>query len=161
MRKASSFRDWIKADGSTPFAPEAGRYVLYVALACPWAHRTLLMRKLKGLEDVIETVVVHHHLGPGGWRFLKEDEEDEWASADTVNGCARLGDRTFLGFMLRRYGTKEASRRQAKRSHFGCGGTFSSLPSCQSRVHRQLHGAHIVGQETQHDREQRVVRGWF
>jgi len=96
VRKASSFRDWIKADGSTPFAPEAGRYVLYVALGCPFAHRTLLVRKLKGLEDVIETVVVHHHLGPEGWRFLKEDEEDEWASADTVNGCACLGDSTFL-----------------------------------------------------------------
>ena len=47
-RQESAFRNWVKADGSTAFQPEAGRYRLYVSLACPWAHRTLVYRSLKG-----------------------------------------------------------------------------------------------------------------
>ena len=58
VRKESSFRDWIRADGSTPYLPEAGRYHLYVSLACPWAHRALIFRKLKGLEEAISVSVV-------------------------------------------------------------------------------------------------------
>ena len=50
VRKESAFRDRVRADGSTPFRAEAGRYHLYVSMACPWAHRTLIYRKLKGLE---------------------------------------------------------------------------------------------------------------
>ena len=53
VRADSSFRSWIRADGSTPFAPEAGRYHLYVSLACPWAHRTLIARRLKGLAGAL------------------------------------------------------------------------------------------------------------
>ncbi len=59
----------LAADGSTAFAPAAGRYHLYVSLACPWAHRTLIVRKLKGLEDVISVNVVHYHLTGTGWHF--------------------------------------------------------------------------------------------
>ncbi len=76
VRKDSSFRDWVKADGSTPFKPELGRYHLYVSLACPWAHRTLLTRALKGLEDVIPVTVVHHYMGEKGWRFVVAGEDD-------------------------------------------------------------------------------------
>ena len=53
VRQGDAFRDWVKADGSTPYAPEFGRYHLYVSLACPWAHRTIIVRALKGLEDAI------------------------------------------------------------------------------------------------------------
>jgi glutathionyl-hydroquinone reductase len=53
VRSKTSFRDWISADGSSDFKAEPGRYHLYVAWACPWAHRTVIMRKLKGLEEVI------------------------------------------------------------------------------------------------------------
>jgi len=98
VRKESVFRDWVKADGSTRFTPDANRYVLYVSLACPWAHRTLITRRLKGLEDVIDCFVVHPLLRPGGWRFAKAegkpefDDNDPCASIDTLNGCQRMAE---------------------------------------------------------------------
>lgn len=75
VRKDASFRNWITADGrSGPsgaggFKAEAGRYHLYVSLACPWAHRTLIMRALKGLEDKISLSVVHWLMAENGWTF--------------------------------------------------------------------------------------------
>jgi glutathionyl-hydroquinone reductase len=79
VRAESGFRDWITRDGkpdegrSRGFKAEPGRYHLYVSLACPWAHRTLIYRKLKKLEDLISVSVVHHFLGHDGWTFLAED----------------------------------------------------------------------------------------
>jgi glutathionyl-hydroquinone reductase len=67
---ATVFRSWIKKDSEFP--PEANRYHIYVSFACPWAHRTLVVRKLKGLEDVISFSTVHYHLGDGGWHFDAE-----------------------------------------------------------------------------------------
>ena len=52
VRQTSQFRDFVTADGGSGFKAESGRYHLYVSLSCPWAHRTLIFRKLKGLEDV-------------------------------------------------------------------------------------------------------------
>jgi putative glutathione S-transferase len=75
-RQDSSFRNWITADGSSGFPAEAGRYRLYVSLACPWAHRTLIFRKLKGLEEMIPVTVVHGHMGSQGWEFREEDGAD-------------------------------------------------------------------------------------
>lgn len=66
-RKESSFRNWVKPGGQFP--PEAGRYHLYVSLACPWAHRTLIMRALKGLQDMICVSVVNWFMGEDGWTF--------------------------------------------------------------------------------------------
>ena len=57
-RQDDAFRDWVKRDGSAPYSPERGRYHLYVSFACPWAHRTIILRKLKGLEDAIGMTVV-------------------------------------------------------------------------------------------------------
>ncbi len=71
-RQESQFRNWISADGSTGFPAEAGRYRLYVCLACPWAHRTLILRKLKGLEEAIPVTVVDPLMLEGGWRFTAE-----------------------------------------------------------------------------------------
>lgn len=68
-RQQSSFRDWIRADGSSSHPPEAGRYHLYVSLACPWAHRTLILRKLKGLEEAVKLSVVDPVMGENGWVF--------------------------------------------------------------------------------------------
>jgi glutathionyl-hydroquinone reductase len=74
-RDQTQFRNWITADGSPGprgqggFKAERGRYHLYVSLACPWAHRTLIMRRLKGLEDAIDVSVVHWHMGRDGWAF--------------------------------------------------------------------------------------------
>jgi putative glutathione S-transferase len=79
VRAQSSFRDWVTADGSAGpggeggFAAEPGRYHLYVSHACPWAHRTLIFRKLKGLEDMIGLSVVNHFMGEQGWTFDEGD----------------------------------------------------------------------------------------
>ncbi|NVJ50104.1 MAG: glutathione S-transferase family protein [Gammaproteobacteria bacterium] len=67
-RQTSSFRQWISADDET-FVPAANRYHLYVSLACPWAHRTLIMRKLKGLESLISVSVVNPYMLEHGWTF--------------------------------------------------------------------------------------------
>ncbi|XP_072036170.1 LOW QUALITY PROTEIN: glutathionyl-hydroquinone reductase YqjG-like [Amphiura filiformis] len=72
IRKESAFRDRVTADGSSGFKAEKGRYHLYVSLACPWAHRTLILRKLKGLEDIISYTVVDWLLGEGGWNFTDQ-----------------------------------------------------------------------------------------
>lgn len=78
-RSKSQFRDFVTRDGAPAegrtrgFKAEPGRYHLYVSYACPWAHRTLIFRKLKKLENVISFSVVHHFMGENGWTFLKED----------------------------------------------------------------------------------------
>ena len=75
VRQASTFRNWVTPDGAPGptgeggFAAEAGRYHLYVALICPWASRTLIARKLKGLEEAIAISVVEPAMTEQGWRF--------------------------------------------------------------------------------------------
>lgn len=87
-RTPTKFRDRITADGSSGFKAEAGRYHLYVSLACPWAHRTLIMRKLKGLEDVIGVSIVDPILSDKGWAF----SEQPGAIPDSVNHTQYLQD---------------------------------------------------------------------
>lgn len=75
VRRDTTFRNWVTADGSPGpsgrggFAAERGRYRLYVSLACPWAHRTLILRKLKGLEDAVPVSVVHPLMPAESWKF--------------------------------------------------------------------------------------------
>jgi len=69
IRPETQFRNFISADGSTGFKAEAGRYHLYVSLACPWAHRTLIYRALRGLEGTISVSVVDPFIGDQGWVF--------------------------------------------------------------------------------------------
>ena len=90
-RPASVFRDWVTADGSAgpgrrAFKAEPGRYHLYVSLACPWAHRTLILRRLKGLEDLVGLSVVHWLMGEAGWTF----DPGPGVVPDTVNGQTTL-----------------------------------------------------------------------
>lgn len=75
-RQTSAFRDWISSEPGAKFPAEKGRYHLYVSYACPWAHRTLIARKLKGLEDFISYSSVHWHLGEKGWRFPTSEDTD-------------------------------------------------------------------------------------
>jgi putative glutathione S-transferase len=91
-RKASVFRNFITPDGAPGptgeggFPAEAGRYHLYVSLACPWAHRALIMRRRKGLEAMIGLSVVHWFMGEDGWTF----HPGEGVIPDTVNGATFL-----------------------------------------------------------------------
>jgi len=79
VRTTPQFRNWITADGSAGSSGDAGfkaepdRYHLYVSLACPWAHRTMIFRTLKGLEDMISVSVVHWYMADKGWTFQTGD----------------------------------------------------------------------------------------
>ena len=75
-RQDSLFRDWVTADGSSDFAAEPGRYELYVARACPWAHRTLIGRRLMGLEHAIDVSFVSPLRDERGWTFSGDGYED-------------------------------------------------------------------------------------
>ncbi|WP_445358958.1 glutathione S-transferase family protein [Microbulbifer sp. ANSA005] len=88
-REAAQLRNWVTADGSSGpsgdsgFKAESGRYHLYVSLACPWAHRTLIFRKLKKLEEHIDVSVVSPDMLDQGWSF----NVDEGSSGDTLFSC--------------------------------------------------------------------------
>jgi len=73
-RMESTFRSWVRADGSTDFKPEADRYHLYVSKACPWAHRTIIFRKLKKLENIIGLSIVEAEMFDSGWTFSEQGE---------------------------------------------------------------------------------------
>ncbi len=88
QRQDDAFRDWVKADGTSAYLPEAGRYHLYVSLACPWAHRTIIARELKGLEEAIGMTVVDPIRDERGWRFMPSEP-------DLLNGWAFLSEAYF------------------------------------------------------------------
>jgi putative glutathione S-transferase len=87
-RQEDAFRDWVKRDGSTAYKPQRDRYHLYVSLACPWAHRIIILRKLKGLEDVIGMTVVDPVRDERGWAF----RDGPGHSHDPVNGFEFLSE---------------------------------------------------------------------
>jgi glutathionyl-hydroquinone reductase len=95
-RQEDAFRDWSTNDGSTPYAAEAGRYQLYVSLACPWASRTVIVRKLKGLEDAIGLTVVDPVRDDLGWAFRdtsgKIPPGAPFESTDPINGFHLLSE---------------------------------------------------------------------
>ena len=94
-RDTARFRNWVTADGSAGpsgeagFKAEAGRYHLYVSLACPWAHRTLIFRALKGLENMIDVSVVHPDMLDDGWTFATDFEG---ATGDKLHGSKFMRD---------------------------------------------------------------------
>jgi putative glutathione S-transferase len=94
IRPATQFRNWVTADGSPGpsgdggFAAEPGRYHLYVSLACPWAHRTIIFRKLKALENVISLSIVSPDMGRDGWTF----DTAGGSTGDQVNGKSKLSE---------------------------------------------------------------------
>ena len=87
-RQEDAFTGWVKADGSSTFPPESGRYHLYVSLACPWAHRIIIVRRLKQLEAALGMTVVDPLRDEKGWAF--RDGPDH--SADSINGFVYLSE---------------------------------------------------------------------
>lgn len=88
VRSMSAFREWVTADGSSGFRAEPGRYHLYVSLACPWAHRAIIVRRLKQLEDVVSLSRVDPVRDERGWAF--DDGPGEFP--DPVNGFGFLSE---------------------------------------------------------------------
>ena len=92
VRSDAQYRNWVTPDGAPGpsgdgrFEAEPGRYHLYVSLACPWAHRTLILRALKGLEEAISVSVVHWLMQEQGWTFA----DGPGVLPDTVNGAAYM-----------------------------------------------------------------------
>jgi glutathionyl-hydroquinone reductase len=94
VRPTTRFRRWVTEDGSAGASGEGGfpaargRYHLYVSLACPWAHRTLIMRKLKGLDEIVSISMVEPLYGPHGWWF----GTSPGTIPDSVNGASELAE---------------------------------------------------------------------
>ena len=94
IRPATQFRNWVTADGSAGpsgeggFKAESGRFHLYVSLACPWAHRTIIFRKLKGLENVISMSIVSPDMLQDGWTF----DTATGSTGDEINGKSKLSE---------------------------------------------------------------------
>ena len=100
QREETSFRDWVEANPDAEFPAEAGRYHLYVSLACPWAHRTLITRKLRGLEDAISVSVVDPVRIDDGWEFAPEKPgctEEPFFGADYLREVYVEADPEFTG----------------------------------------------------------------
>src|SRR5258706_109840 len=100
-RTEPKFRNWVTPDGSAGpsgnggFAAARGRYHLYVSLACPWAHRTVVFHKLKGLEDVISMTKVEPVMGDQGWKF--GSDEDAVNGKEHLNQVYLLADPRYTG----------------------------------------------------------------
>jgi len=100
QRQEDAFREWISNDGSTSYPAAAGRYHLYVSLACPWASRTVIFRKLKGLEDAIGLTIVDPFRDEKGWAFRNPERSrpgtlkdlDKFESTDPINGFHYLSE---------------------------------------------------------------------
>jgi putative glutathione S-transferase len=101
QRQEDAFRDWISNDGSTSYPAATGRYHLYVSLACPWASRTIIVRKLKGLEGVIGLTIVDPFRDENGWAFRDPElskpgsdlkKLDDFESTDPINGFRYLSE---------------------------------------------------------------------
>ena len=102
VRSTAGFRNWITPDGSAGpsgsagFAAESGRYHLYISHACPWAHRTMIFRALKGLEDHISVSVVDADMLADGWSLAGVD-----GTGDTLYGLPFM--RESIPVQIRRY----------------------------------------------------------
>ena len=102
-RQDSRIRNWITTDGSAGptgsagFAAEKGRYHLYVSVTCPWAHRTLIFRAIKGLEDYIDVTSVHPMMLENGWEFDKGDHADPLYDLDFMYQLYLKSDQSYEG----------------------------------------------------------------
>src|SRR6266576_6429665 len=95
-RQEDAFRELVTSDGSSPYPAAAGRYHLYISLACPWASRTLIVRNLKGLQDAVGVTIVDPVRDEKGWAFRDPSGKIQPAvpfeSTDPVNGFQFLSE---------------------------------------------------------------------
>jgi glutathionyl-hydroquinone reductase len=98
-RKESSFRHWVTADGSSNFKAEPNRYHLYISLACPWACRAFIFRKLKKLEDIISLSIVDPIIRDNGWTFTENTDciPDVVNNKTYLHEVYSLADPTYTG----------------------------------------------------------------
>ncbi|MFC0444695.1 glutathione S-transferase family protein [Pseudidiomarina halophila] len=96
-RSAAQFRNWISADTEAEFPAQSGRYHLYVSYACPWAHRTLIFRKLKGLEEHISVSAVHPLMLENGWEFGADELADPLYQNDYLYQLYLRADSDYSG----------------------------------------------------------------
>jgi putative glutathione S-transferase len=96
-RQTSRFRDWVTPDGSSGYPAERGRYHLYIALACGWSHRTVIVRMLKGLEDVIDVSFADPYRDERGWAFSGGPYVDRLHGWDFLAEAYRISDPEFSG----------------------------------------------------------------
>jgi putative glutathione S-transferase len=95
VRQSSRFRDWVTADGSSGYKAEPGRYHLYVALACPWSHRTVIVRQLKGLSDVIGVSYLHPYRDERGWAFDGDEFTDSLHGWEFLSSAYLASDASY------------------------------------------------------------------
>lgn len=96
-RSAAQFRNWIEANANAKFPAQSGRYHLYVSYACPWAHRTLILRQLKGLEQHITVSVVHPLMLENGWEFAEQPLNDDLYGLDFLYQLYLKADSHYSG----------------------------------------------------------------
>lgn len=98
-RESPGYRGWVSADANADFPAAAGRYHLYASLACPWAHRALVMRQLKGLTNVIGVSLVDPYMGPNGWWFSDAPGTlpDPLCGLDYLHELYQKADPTYTG----------------------------------------------------------------
>ena len=105
-RSIAQFRNWITKDGSAGptgnvgFKAETGRYHLYASYACPWVHRVLIYRKLKGLENAIDVSFVHWYMAEQGWTFNKDEEGivgDHLFDLEFAHQIYTMADKNYTG----------------------------------------------------------------
>ena len=97
IRRDSQFRHWISADGASAFPAEAGRYHLYIAVNCPWAHRTRIFRSLKGLDDIISLSLVLPRRTDQGWVFDTADHADPLCGKQALHEIYTLAQPDYSG----------------------------------------------------------------
>jgi len=97
QRQRSRFREWVRADGSTPYTPEPGRYHLYLAMACPWSHRVEIVRHLKRLTDVIDVSYAHPYRDERGWAFPGSPHTDALNGFEFLAEAYERSDPGFEG----------------------------------------------------------------
>lgn len=145
-RKASSFRDTISKDPKSKYPAESGRYALYMNYGCPWAHRTSIVRALKGLEDHIQMIATDFDLTSEGWTFT-----GELLSIHLMILWGRERNSMLMYFIRQ-------PRLRYQRSSVRLHKNQRIVPQGKSRIHGKIHRTMSIRQKDTNNRQQRIER---